>query len=192
MRAPFQILAIPYQIVNGSPRYCVFHRADHDQWQFIAGGGEDNETPLKASPEKLRDLIAQCESRRDILEAPAWKQYIDDTVSDRANEIASGSIVHKSDEAPLVPAGAIIRDVNFGEGQVVALLASFPECPAKTVELPYLHSLPDEVSFLPDGKSLLHNRFGEGTAFAYVVVFPRIVMKLPYPSAFTDGLIVIE
>ena len=49
MRASFQILAIPYQIVNGSPRYCVFHRADHDQWQFIAGGGEDNETPLEAA-----------------------------------------------------------------------------------------------------------------------------------------------
>ena len=29
--------------------YCVFHRADHDQWQFIAGGGEDNETPLAAA-----------------------------------------------------------------------------------------------------------------------------------------------
>lgn len=141
----------------------------------------------KASPEKLRDLIAQCESRRDILEAPAWKQYIDDTVSDRANEIASGSIVHKSDEAPLVPAGAIIRDVNFGEGQVVALLASFPECPAKTVELPYLHSLPDEVSFLPDGKSLLHNRFGEGTVYAYAVVFQNAVLRLSYPSSFKDG-----
>lgn len=49
MRAPFQILAIPYQIVNSTPRYCVFHRADHDQWQFIAGGGEDNETPLDAA-----------------------------------------------------------------------------------------------------------------------------------------------
>ena len=49
MRASFRILAIPYQIVNGSPRYCVFHRADHDQWQFIAGGGEDNETPLEAA-----------------------------------------------------------------------------------------------------------------------------------------------
>jgi len=49
MRAPFQILAIPYLIVNGFPKYCVFHRADHDQWQFIAGGGEDNETPLEAA-----------------------------------------------------------------------------------------------------------------------------------------------
>ena len=49
MRAPFQILAIPYRIVDGTPMYCVFHRADHDQWQFIAGGGEDNETPLAAA-----------------------------------------------------------------------------------------------------------------------------------------------
>ena len=31
MRAPFQILAIPYRIVDGTPMYCVFHRADHDQ-----------------------------------------------------------------------------------------------------------------------------------------------------------------
>ena len=49
MRAAFQILAIPFQIPAGSPLYCVLHRADFDQWQFIAGGGEDDETPLKAA-----------------------------------------------------------------------------------------------------------------------------------------------
>ncbi len=49
MRAPFQILAIPYRIVDGNPLYCVFHRADFDQWQFLAGGGEDDETPLQAA-----------------------------------------------------------------------------------------------------------------------------------------------
>lgn len=49
MRAPFQILSIPYRIINNCPYYCVFHRADHDQWQFIAGGGEDSETPLEAA-----------------------------------------------------------------------------------------------------------------------------------------------
>jgi len=53
MRAPFQILAIPYRIVDGTPMYCVFHRADHDQWQFIAGGGEDNETPLAAAKREI-------------------------------------------------------------------------------------------------------------------------------------------
>ena len=48
MRAPFQVLAIPYRVVDGKPIYCVFCRADHDQWQFISGGGEDDETPHEA------------------------------------------------------------------------------------------------------------------------------------------------
>jgi len=146
----------------------------------------------KAAPEKLRDLILKCESRRDILEAPAWKQYIDTTVSEKAHEIVSGIVVHKTDEAPLVPAGAIVRHVTFGEGQVVALEASFPECPAKTFEVPYLRSLPDEISFCADGKTLLHDRFGEGTVFAYIVVFKNHMMPLTYPSAFKDGLLKIE
>lgn len=146
----------------------------------------------KAAPEKLRDLIVKCESRRDILEAPAWKRYIDTTVSEKANEIVSGIVVRKTDDAPIVPAGAIVRHVAFGEGQVVALEASFLECPEKTVELPYLHSLPDEVSFCPDGRSLLHDRFGEGTVYAYVIVFPKVIMRLSYPSAFTDGLLNVE
>ena len=46
MRAPFQILAIPYRVIDGEVQYCVLHRADHDQWQFIAGGGEDDEITL--------------------------------------------------------------------------------------------------------------------------------------------------
>lgn len=29
--------------------YGLFHRADMDQWQFIAGGGEDEETPKEAA-----------------------------------------------------------------------------------------------------------------------------------------------
>ena len=49
MRAPFQILAIPYRKVEGTLLYCVFRRADSGQWQFIAGGGEDNETLLNAA-----------------------------------------------------------------------------------------------------------------------------------------------
>ena len=146
----------------------------------------------KAAPEKLRDLIVKCESRRDILEAPAWKQYIDTTVSEKASEIVSGIVVRKAEDAPIVPAGAIVRHVAFGEGQVVAIEASFPECPAKTVELPYLRSLPEEVSFCPDGRSLLHDRFGEGTAYAYVIVFSKVIMRLTYPAAFTDGLLTIE
>ena len=29
-----------------SAHYCVFHHEDFDQWQFIAGCGEDNESPI--------------------------------------------------------------------------------------------------------------------------------------------------
>ena len=53
MRAPFQILAIPYRLIDGSPFYCVFHRSDFDQWQFIAGGGEDDESPFQAAQREI-------------------------------------------------------------------------------------------------------------------------------------------
>jgi len=57
MRAPFQILALPYKIMDGVPYYCVFHRSDHDQWQFVAGGGEDDETPLEAAKREIFEEI---------------------------------------------------------------------------------------------------------------------------------------
>lgn len=146
----------------------------------------------KAAPEKLRDLIVKCESRRDILEAPAWKQYIDSTVAEKSLEITNGIVAHSGSEAPLVSAGAIVRHVAFGEGQVVALEANFPECQAKTVELPYLRSLPDEVSFCADGKTLLHDRFGEGTVFAYIVVFKNHMVSLTYPATFMNECLVVS
>lgn len=53
MRAPFQILAIPYKMVEGLPLYCVFRRANFDQWQFIAGGGEQGESPREAARREI-------------------------------------------------------------------------------------------------------------------------------------------
>ena len=53
MRAPFQILAIPYRYGETGIEYCVFHRSDFDQWQFIAGGGEDSETPTEAAKREI-------------------------------------------------------------------------------------------------------------------------------------------
>ena len=48
MWAPYQILAIPYR--KGTPtQFCVLRRSDHDQWQFVAGGGEDAEKPAEAA-----------------------------------------------------------------------------------------------------------------------------------------------
>ena len=38
----------------------------------------------KAHPQKLRDLIDVCETSRDNMEAPEWKEFIDYAVSDRS------------------------------------------------------------------------------------------------------------
>lgn len=49
-RAPFQILVLPYRSIGqGEFEFAVFSRSDYDCWQGIAGGGEDDETPLQAA-----------------------------------------------------------------------------------------------------------------------------------------------
>ncbi len=49
-RAPFQILVFPYRrAAAGVFEYAVFQRADEGYWQGIAGGGEDDETPMQAA-----------------------------------------------------------------------------------------------------------------------------------------------
>lgn len=145
----------------------------------------------KATPERLRDLILKCESRRDIMEASAWKQYIDITVSEKIAEFANGSKYQKTQKEIIIPPGAFIRHAVFGDGQVVGMIADFPECNNVGVQLPYLRALPDEVSYCVDGKSLLHERFGEGKITAFMIVFPNHIMNLCYPSAFEKAPIQI-
>ena len=41
----------------------------------------------KATPQTLCDLLLECESQRDVLEAPSWKKYIDHTVSEKSKGI---------------------------------------------------------------------------------------------------------
>jgi dATP pyrophosphohydrolase len=55
MRAPFQILAVPYRFIKGELCFCVFRRSDSNIWQFIAGGGEDNEKPLDAAMREIKE-----------------------------------------------------------------------------------------------------------------------------------------
>ena len=48
-RAPFQILIFPFHQANSCIEYAIFKRSDAGYWQGIAGGGEDDETPLEAA-----------------------------------------------------------------------------------------------------------------------------------------------
>ena len=49
-RARYQVLVIPYCIMDGQARFCVFRRNDLDIWQFIAGGGEDEDASILVAP----------------------------------------------------------------------------------------------------------------------------------------------
>lgn len=48
-RAPFQILTIPFFRGNEEILFCLFKRADMEIWQWIAGGGEGEESPIEAA-----------------------------------------------------------------------------------------------------------------------------------------------
>ena len=47
-RAKYQVLVIPFKKKHHDILYCILKRSDMDEcWQFIAGGGEDEDkTPL--------------------------------------------------------------------------------------------------------------------------------------------------
>ncbi len=47
-RAPFQVLVLPYRRM-AALEFAVLRRSDDSCWQGIAGGGEDDETPLEAA-----------------------------------------------------------------------------------------------------------------------------------------------
>ena len=55
MRAPFQLLAVPYRFIENELYFCVFRRADSDVWQFVAGGGEDNEKPIETALREIKE-----------------------------------------------------------------------------------------------------------------------------------------
>jgi dATP pyrophosphohydrolase len=60
MRAPFQILVIPFRRTAGGVRYAVLRRSDAEYWQFVAGGGEEGETPTQAAQRETREEVGLC------------------------------------------------------------------------------------------------------------------------------------
>lgn len=45
----------------------------------------------QAEPEKIRELILKCEAGRDLLKAPAWKEYISAVVEEKSSEMVNVS-----------------------------------------------------------------------------------------------------
>ncbi len=55
MRALFQILVIPFRYKEAQTEYAILKRSDANYWQFVAGGGENVETPLEAAQRESQE-----------------------------------------------------------------------------------------------------------------------------------------
>jgi dihydroneopterin triphosphate diphosphatase len=66
MRAPFQVLVIPFRHTSGGLQFAVLKRSDAGWWQFVAGGGEDGESALQAAQRETREEIGLAEDGRII------------------------------------------------------------------------------------------------------------------------------
>ena len=55
MRLPYQTLTILYKKNNDKILYAIFYRNSHPIWQFISGGGEDNETPFETVIREIKE-----------------------------------------------------------------------------------------------------------------------------------------
>lgn len=143
----------------------------------------------KAEPERLRTLILKCEAKRDFLDAPTWKKYIDLIVEEKVELLLNEQELSEKDDVPIVPAGAVVQHAAWGEGKVVGLTAVFPEHHNKNIEFSYMVSPLKEVFFNVDGKTIHHERFGDGYICDFIIVFQKGIMHFPYPSAFAKGTI---
>lgn len=55
MRLPYQTLTILYKKEDNRILYGIFYRSSHPMWQFISGGGEDDETPLETVIREVKE-----------------------------------------------------------------------------------------------------------------------------------------
>ena len=72
MRAPFQILAVPYRFIENELCFCVFRRAGSDVWQFIAGGGENNEKPIETALREIKEETGVTTEKLTALKSVAF------------------------------------------------------------------------------------------------------------------------
>lgn len=131
-----------------------------------------------ANPEKLRELILLCETRRDILNAPRWKSYIGTAINEKISRMEQQKGFTEKEKNQVISPGALVYSPIAGKGQVIAIEVNLPNCQTKTAKFPYLNDIPDEIKIDSDGRKVYHGRFGEGTIFAYTISFKNSIISL--------------
>jgi len=98
MRAPYQVLIIPYKRENDSYKFAIFKRADMDCYQWIAGGGEDF------------DLDILTTAKRECFEEAGLSDNSDYMQLDTTSPIP----VHIFNDYPWGPDVLVIPEYSFG------------------------------------------------------------------------------
>jgi dihydroneopterin triphosphate diphosphatase len=115
-RAAFQVLIIPYRVdENGQPSYLLFKRADQNVWQWIAGGGENQESPEQAARREALEEAGISETARLI----------------RLDSVASIPAIHFADRHLWGNDVYVIREYSFGvevKDKEVCLSGEHKEC----------------------------------------------------------------
>ena len=65
-RARYQVLVIPYCIQDDQVQFCLFRRSDMGIWQFIAGGGEENDISIIESARSTHTTSIRQQQNRSL------------------------------------------------------------------------------------------------------------------------------
>lgn len=106
-----------------------------------------------AEPAKLRELIVSSTIRRDVLNGPDWKAYIERTVVSEVSRIRRGE-PHVGTEASMILPGTTVIHPIFGVGQILLANVVYREKNDSLATLPFVNDLPDSLRMLPDGKTI--------------------------------------
>lgn len=97
MRAPFQVLVIPFRRTAIGILYALLKRRDAGYWQSVAGGGEDAETPEEAARREVAEEIG-------VAGAPLI----------RLDAVASIPVIHFRDHHLWGPGRHVVPEYAFG------------------------------------------------------------------------------
>lgn len=66
MRAPYQTLTILYKEYENEILYAIFYRNSHPVWQFISGGGYEDETLIETVIREINEETSIILNKEDI------------------------------------------------------------------------------------------------------------------------------
>lgn len=121
-------------------------------------------------PEKLKDLILECAIRRDVLNGPEWKLYIERTVQNRIQHVSEVANGIDADKLIVLP-GMTVEHPVLGMGQILLAEVIYRDKDNSIETIPFANQLPDGIKILADGQSLEHEGKGLLEILSYQVAF---------------------